>query len=602
MNKTNRFLAGIITAVLASTLFMPAQAANAAGITAASAVRSLVASDAWNSSAPRTARAKLSWAKPSSTYGATLVGYKIERSSNKTTWTTAVSNTGSTSTSAYVSGGLKIGSQNYFRVRAITKKGASTKTGTASAIVSKNLTAKPSAPALLGLLRVTAPAEGTRVVRWLPQSASQRGGLTVTYKVFAEAEGSDPITCSTSTKNYCALSGLVAGSVYSLKLTAKNSRGTEANVSEFLATDEEFSRQWYLGTDYGIAATRAWTATRGSSSVVVAVLDSGITKHPEFEKQLVPGFDFVSDLNASLDGNGYDSDPTDPGDYLTDTDVDGPLPSSWHGTHVAGIIAAKQNGSGISGIAPNSKIMPVRVLGKGGSGQTDDLAVAILWAAGFQPSEIENSLNQYRGNRIDLAGVPVNKYPAKVINLSMAGSAPNGCPSRVQVAAELVQRRNVVLVAAAGNGVGPQNTPESNRGVYPTNCDGPISVGSTGQDLDAAYYSNFDVDISAPGGSGLVGGQSGEIYSTYNSGTQLPESSSYEYEQGTSMAAPVVSGIVALMFAVKPDATYSQIVEALQISATPFSSGGICSSSPGRCGSGIANAATALEALIALSD
>jgi serine protease len=167
-------------------------------------------------------------------------------------------------------------------------------------------------------------------------------------------------TCSASALNYCTLGALASGVSYTLSLTAKNARGSETNIDEFQAQDADISLQWYLGTDHGIAATRAWTATRGASSVVVAVLDSGITTHEEFDGQLVTGYDFVSDALKSGDGDGRDVDPTDPGDGL------GSDFSSWHGTHVAGIIGAKSNSLGISGIAPYAKIQPIRGFGCAG--------------------------------------------------------------------------------------------------------------------------------------------------------------------------------------------------------------------------------------------
>lgn len=590
MIKSSRFLAGTVAAILASTLFLPAQAANAASITAASAVRSLVASDAWSSATPRTARAKLTWVRPASTYGAVLVGYRIQRSSNKTTWTTVISNTGSRSTSAIVSGGLRIGSPSYFRVRAITKKGGSTKVGTASAVIARTLTAKPAAPALLGLTKITAPVDGTKLVRWLPQSVSQSGGLKVTYKVVAQSSGSEDVTCSTSTKSYCTLTGLNPAGVYTLKMSAKNSRGTEANVDEISAPDAEFSKQWYLGTDHGIAATRAWSATKGSSSVVVAVLDSGITNHPEFEGQLVDGYDFVSDVSKSGDGDGRDEDPTDPGDGV------GSDFSSWHGTHVAGIIAAKSDSAGISGIAPHVKIQPIRVLGTLGEGSSLDLALAIRWAAG-------QDINGLVAANETLSGFPVNKTPAKVINLSMAGIG--SCPGSVQAAVEYAMAKGITLVSAAGNG-DENNNPIDNSRVYPTNCRGPISVGATGFTGDAAFYSNFGVDLSAPGGdqrnaSGAPAGSGGMIYSTSNSGSLTIGEPIYKVEQGTSMAAPVVSGIVALMYSLRPKITSTEIWSALKSSVQPFPTGSICATTPGRCGLGSINAATALEALIGIT-
>jgi serine protease len=528
--------------------------------------------------------------KPSSTFGASVIGYKIEVSTNKTTWTTAVANTRSTTSSAYVSSGLKIGSPNYFRVRAITKKGSTTKSGSASAAVSKTLTAKPAAPALLGLTKITAASDGIKTARWLPQTASQMGGLKVTYKVVAQAENGTEISCSTSTKAFCSLTGLVPATKYSLKLSAKNSRGSESNIDELLVPDAEFAKQWYLGTENGIAATRAWTATKGSSSVVVAVLDSGITVHPEFIGQLVDGYDFVSDVAKSGDGDGRDLDPSDPGDGV------GADFSSWHGTHVAGIIAAKSNETGITGIAPNVKIQPIRVLGSQGEGSSIDLALAIRWAAG-------QDVNGLVAGSETLSGFPVNKTPAKVINLSMAGLG--SCPSSVQAAAEYAMAKGVTLVSAAGNG-DDNNNPIDNSRVYPTNCLGPISVGATGFTGDAAFYSNYGVDLSAPGGdqrnsAGAPVGSGGMIYSTSNTGTLAVGESTYKVEQGTSMAAPVVSGIVALMYSLRPKITSNEVWSALKASVQPFPAGSICSTTPGRCGLGAINAATAIEALIGIT-
>lgn len=590
MSKTRRLFKGIFAALLASALIAPAQAANAAPLPSASAVRSVVVVDAWASTSPRTARAKLSWVKPSSTFGASIIGYKIEVSTNKTNWTTAVSNTRSTTTSAYVSGGLKIGSPNYFRVRAITKKGSTTKSGSASAAVSKSLTAKPAAPALLGLTKITAASDGIKTARWLPQTASQMGGLKVTYKLVAQAADGTEVSCSTSTKTFCSLTGLVPAANYSLKLSAKNSRGSETNIDEVIVPDAEFAKQWYLGTDNGIAATRAWTATKGSSSVVVAVLDSGITVHPEFIGQLVDGYDFVSDTAKSGDGDGRDVDPSDPGDGV------GADFSSWHGTHVAGIIAAKSNETGITGIAPNVKIQPIRVLGSLGEGSSIDLALAIRWAAG-------QDVNGLVAGNETLSGIPINKTPAKVINLSMAGLG--SCPSSVQAAAEYAMAKGVTLVSAAGNG-DDNNNPIDNSRVYPTNCLGPISVGATGFTGDAAFYSNYGVDLSAPGGdqrnsAGAPVGSGGMIYSTSNTGTLAVGESTYKVEQGTSMAAPVVSGIVALMYSLRPKITVDEVWSALKASVQPFPTGSVCSTTPGRCGLGSINAATAIEALIGIT-
>ncbi|MEY4639307.1 MAG: hypothetical protein RLY13_305, partial [Actinomycetota bacterium] len=442
MSKFRRGLALVITAVVATSLLMPAQAANAAGIPA-SAVRSLKVSDGWSSSAPRTAVAKLTWTKPASTYGYSIVGYRIEKSYDKTTWTTVISNTKSTSTSKTISSGLKIGITNYFRVKAITKKGSTTATGAPSAVVGKSLTAIPVTPVLLGLNDLVTVTD-TYKPYWIPQTPSQAGSAKPTYVVTATSTGQTAATC-TSVTNSCDLTGLVPNTAYKISLTVKNSRGSAENLAAFNASDPELSRQWYLGETGGISAARAWTATRGSSKVVVAVLDSGITVHPELKDQLVAGYDFVSDATKSGDNDGIDDDPTDPGDWdqtcYTSTPNDKNCWSSWHGTHVAGIIAAKQDSTGITGIAPGVKIQPVRVLGSGGEGSAMDLGIAIMWSAGFTATEIAQALQT--AGRIDLSQLPTNKTPAKVINLSMAG--PGSCPGVVQAAIENAQSKGAIL-------------------------------------------------------------------------------------------------------------------------------------------------------------
>lgn len=590
MKRFSKLFVGVIAAVVSFSVLTPAQAANAVTIKAATAVRSLVAKDAWSSSAPRTARAKLTWARPTATFGAQLVGYRIERSANKTTWKVVVSDTGSNTGTAIVSSGLSVGATNYFRVRAITKIGSQRKVGLASGVVGRLLTAKPLAPALLGLSSITAPAEATRAVRWLPQTSSARGGLPVTYSVTAKAVGAPDVTCSTLTANFCDLTGLISGSKYSLSLSAKNLRGSEVNIDQLTPLDPEFQKQWYLTVENGIAATRAWTATRGSSSVVVAVLDSGISNHPEFAGQLVDGYDFVSDSAKSGDGDGRDANPSDPGD-AGESEL-----SSWHGTHVAGIIAAKSDSFGISGIAPGVKVQPIRVLGTLGEGSSVDLALAIRWAAG-------QDINGLIVSGESISGIPINKTPAKVINLSMAGIG--ACPASVQLAVEFAMAKGVTLVSAAGNG-DQNNNPIENFRVYPTNCLGPISVGATGFNQDAAFYSNFGVDLSAPGGdqrssTGAPSGSLGMIYSTSNAGTTSIGEPSFRLEQGTSMAAPVVSGIVALMYSLRPSITSTEVWNALKASVQPFPVGSLCATSPNRCGLGQINAATALEALIGIT-
>lgn len=597
MKVSRRFIAGLVSALVAISVIAPAQAASAAPIAAASPVRSVKVSDAWSASAPKSARAKLTWTRPASTSGATITGYKIDASTNKTTWKSVVANTKSSSTSAVVTSGLTAGATTYFRVSAITKKGSSSKVGNPSSVASRTLSAAPQAPALLGLSKLSFAAS-SHVVRWVPQTAAQRGSASTSYKVTARPSAGPEATCSATALNYCTLGALASGVNYTISMTAKNSRGSESNIDEFQAQDADISLQWYLGTDRGIAAARAWTATRGSKSVVVAVLDSGITSHQEFEGQLVDGYDFVSNTAKSGDGDGRDVDPTDPGDGF------GAEASSWHGTHVAGIIGAKSDGVGISGIAPLAKIQPIRVLGVLGEGSSIDLALAIRWAAG-------QDLNGFVVAGETLADIPINKTPAKVINMSMAFKPEAGtnqmapCPFPVQQAVDYAQSRGVTLVAAAGNGDTAFN-PVDNSRVYPTNCAGPLSVGSVGYTGDVAFYSNFGVDLVAPGGDqrsavGAPSGSAGMIYSVSNSGTLIAGEPIYRLEQGTSMAAPVAAGIIALMYSLRPNIDVKIVWEALKASVRPFPAGSKCAADANRCGLGSLNAATALEALIAIT-
>jgi serine protease len=180
--------------------------------------------------------------------------------------------------------------------------------------------------------------------------------------------------------------------------------------------DPQYSNQWHYfaptAGNYGINAPAAWDITTGSASIVVAVIDTGITNHAEFAGRTVPGYDMIADELVANDGNGRDSDPSDPGDWITTAEnASGYFfgctvtNSSWHGTHTAGTIgAASNNGVGVAGINWNSKILPVRVLGKCG-GYDSDIIDAMRWAAGLAVS-----------------GVPANANPAKVENISLGGA------------------------------------------------------------------------------------------------------------------------------------------------------------------------------------
>jgi serine protease len=391
---------------------------------------------------------------------------------------------------------------------------------------------------------------------------NQRGGAPVSYTVSATSSTGKTFNCVTTT-NTCTVTGLSNKVPYLVQLKAQNS---VASASTEKVADALYSTQWNLYSQYSVHADRAWQITRGSPDIVVAVLDSGITAHPDLDANVLPGYDFVSDKSSSRDGDGWDSDPSDNGDWDSNYD------SSWHGTHVAGIIAAAANSVGVRGVAPNVKILPVRVMGVTG-GSHSDLIAAIHWASG-----------------IEVAGVPSNPNPARVINMSMGTLSTQGCDSGTQSAVRAAWDSGVTSVTAAGN-----SSFEAARS-YPGNCYPTINVAATGVTGDIAAYSNFGagVDFSAPGGdeslsSQAVAGSDGMILSSWNIGTQSPGAADYGLEEGTSMAAPMVAGVLALIYSVRPDLSSDDAYEVIKQSVQSFKPGTVCADTAANYGSQVAD-------------
>ncbi|WP_236725737.1 S8 family serine peptidase [Solemya pervernicosa gill symbiont] len=363
--------------------------------------------------------------------------------------------------------------------------------------------------------------------------------------------------------------------------------------------DTHYDEQWHLhdvtdDSEPGSAnLEKAWDITTGSASVVTAVLDTGLLPHTDIvadgnindgDDRVVPGYDFVdyddfvSDDTSANDGDGRDTDPTDPGDWVTNaesSDAESSLfgcfvaDSSWHGTHVAGTIAAdSDNNSGVAGVDWVGKLLPVRVLGKCG-GYNSDITDGMRWAAG-----------------LSVPGVPDNANPAKVLNLSLGGYGD--CSTTEQNTIDAVTAAGAVVVVAAGNDAWDVSISA------PANCNDVIAVAAVDRAGGLASYSNYGtlIDIAAPGGD------TNEILSTLDGGTTTANNdNSYLGYVGTSMATPHVAGVAALMFAIDPTLLPSEVETILTSTARTFplgtgSAGGDCHTP--LCGEGILDAHQAL--------
>jgi serine protease len=338
-------------------------------------------------------------------------------------------------------------------------------------------------------------------------------------------------------------------------------------TAQYTPNDPQYTNQWdYFDATGGMRLPAAWDKSTGAG-INVAVIDTGYRPHADLSGQILQGYDFITSSTIANDGNGRDSDASDPGDWAPAGSCGTGVPaqdqsSSWHGTHVAGTIAAKTGNSlGVAGVAYGAKIVPARVLGRCG-GYTSDIADAMIWASGGTVS-----------------GVPANANKARVLNLSLGGSG--SCDSTTQSAINSARSRGSVVVVAAGN----SNTDASTSS--PANCQGVIAVAATNRAGGKASYSNYGsiVTVAAPGGD-----STGGILSTLNAGTTTPAADSYAYYMGTSMATPHVAGVVALMLAKNPNLTPDDVAAKLKSTARAFPA--TCSG----CGAGIVDASAAVQA------
>ncbi len=379
----------------------------------------------------------------------------------------------------------------------------------------------------------------------------------------------------------------------------RKQRSAAPNDPRYLSvagTNGPAAGQWYLRAPQAAApmtngtivsainAEAAWDVTQGSSSVVVAVLDSGIRfDHPDLKRvaeggNLLPGYDMLADdigqfagtFASAGDGDGRDADPSDTGDWITQGESDNSTglfyqcpvgDSSWHGTQVAGLIGAlTDNAVGMASVGRNVRILPVRVLGRCG-GYDSDILAGMRWAAG-----------------ITVPGVPANPHPAKVLNMSL-GASGVACTAAYQTAVNEIVARGVSIVASAGNSAGHAvgeagQLRRRDRG----------RRGAPRRHQGRLLRPGPEVAISAPGGNcvNTTGACLYPILTTTNAGTTSPVANSAIYTDafnpslGTSFSAPLVAGTAALMLSARPSLTPAEIRALIKRSARTFPATGAC--------------------------
>ncbi|MFH1425884.1 MAG: S8 family serine peptidase [Candidatus Kerfeldbacteria bacterium] len=334
--------------------------------------------------------------------------------------------------------------------------------------------------------------------------------------------------------------------------------------------DTYYANQWHHSdADAGISSEDAWADQTGTYSVVIAIIDSGIdTDHPDIEDNLWLNGDEIADNGIDDDSNGYiddvngydfvddDKNPNPQPDGVDNDSQNGADNGVTHGTHVGGLVGAVgNNGKGVAGVAWKTKLMAVRVLDDEGGGLDSGIIEGIEYA-------VDNG--------------------ADIINMSLGGA---GESALLEAAITYAKDNGVLVVAAAGNdGININSTP-----FYPACYDSVIGVAAHKSSMEAAAFSNYGsncVDLSAPGY---------QIFSTVYINAAYGFTASYDYESGTSMSTPIVSGIAALLLSEESSLTRSQLREVITKNTVDIGLGS-------NFGSGRADANIALDGIGSLEN
>lgn len=373
---------------------------------------------------------------------------------------------------------------------------------------------------------------------------------------------------------------MIEGATMAPTATASTTPTAPASVSPAYQrpNDPLLDLQWYLGPadagGAGILAYREQTGADGSG-ITIAHIDTGVfERHDEFlrSSSLIDGYDMVSDPSIANDGDGRDPDPTDPGDACNASGTD---EDSFHGTISASLIAANtDNGIGMAAVAPGAKLLVMRAVGKCG-GRLSDINDALMWAGGLIPERDADGNEVWNEIEVDIALIPVGLFAA--------------CPPSMQNAVDSLRDLGILVMTSAGNG----RVPTANYA--PGGCNGVIAVGATDLRGALAPYTNSDVALVAPGGDltrdddgdsrpdGIIGAKYATNCLDVATG-QTETACEYSFEQGTSMAAAISAGALALLWSQHPDDTPDEITARFLDAAIPLSArqcSGACEDFPG---------------------